>query len=612
MRLFYSSKGLTLTGLALLIFALSLFSSAQTTAALTDEAKEGVLSLMVYGPNKDLLARGAGFYISEGVVATAYHLVSQADMIEGINVKGKKIKADGILSVDRKLDVALLRLKGKPKIMPFGNSDELASGKKILSIGPNEAGEIIVSDGTVRAMLKLSATENFADATLAVPDAFNGAPVLNEAGQIVGLVLVLEKRGRFIIPANAWRNLPQPAKPTEFKAWTKEDYMGLLDGSLLAGRLFAAADDLGGAQKYLEKAVQTNPAQVDTQALLASVYVKQRDYQAAVNAYKKLAELDPQRADAYFGMGDVLYRTKQLKDAAAALEKGLSLNPQNTEALFNLGSSYEELKDFAKAAEAYQKYVALNPQGVANGYLRLGLCRQELNQMPEAVQALEEAVKAQPQDLRTQEYLAQAYYRAKQLDKAEEAYLKLAQLSPESAKFYYSTIVRMYDEAQNYDKAIEASKRMIDLNPKDDMAVYNLGIMYFRLKRFDEAIDAFKQTLAIKPDNEYAWFNIGSSYTNQKKFKESVEPYKKYLELVPESDSGWLSLGVSYMQMKNHEAALEPMRKAVELKPDNGVALYNLAIIYLNLKDDFTARETYKKLVQVDPTLAEKLKKLLR
>ena len=611
MRSFHFNKGLALAGLALLISALFTFSFAQTTAAAPDKAKESVLSLMVYGPNKDLVAKGAGFYIADGIVATAYHLVSQADIVEGINIKGKKYKADGILAVDRKMDIVLLKLKGKP-FLPFGNSDDLAEGKKILAVGPNEAGEIIVADGTVRAILKLSDTEKAADATLAVPELFNGAPILNEAGQVVGLCLVLEKRGRFIVPSNQWKNLPQPAKPTEFKSWTKEDYFGLLEGALFAGRMFAAADDLGGAQKYLEKAIKANPSMVETQALLAAVYVKQRDYQSAVNAFKKVTELDPQRAEAYFGMGDVLYKTRQLKDAAAALEKGVSLDDQNAEALFILGSSYEEMKEFAKAADTYQKFVALKPRNAAAGYLHLGLCRQELNQMPEAVQALEEAVKVQPQDIKMQEYLAQAYYKAKQLDKAEEVYVRMSQMSPEGAKYYLSNVLRMYDEAGNYEKAIDASKKLIDLNPKDEMAVYNLGLMYFRLKRFDEAIDAFTKTLALKPDNEYAWFNIGSSYTNQKKFKESIEPYKKYLALVPDSDSGWLALGISYMQMKNHEAALEPLKKCVELKPSNPYGLYNLAVVYLNLRDDFTARETYKKLVQVDPGLAEKLKKILR
>jgi superkiller protein 3 len=253
------------------------------------------------------------------------------------------------------------------------------------------------------------------------------------------------------------------------------------------------------------------------------------------------------------------------------------------------------------------------------GYLQLGLARMKLEQYDAAVSAFLEAKKDKPEELKVNVSLADAYLKAGQLDKAEETLNYLAEINPDEAKYYYGQAIRMYDTAGNYEAALEPAKKIVALNPQDEMSVYNLGLMYFKQKKYDEAVDTFKQCLAIKPDYAYAWFQIGSAYFNQKKYSEAVEPYRRYAELTPDDHYGWLSLGITYMNIgvsrksaKEFEAALEPMRKAVELKPDNASALFNLGIIYINLKDYLSARDILKRLQGMDATLAERLRKNIR
>ena len=589
-----------------------LFSQTEDATKLFEQNKEGVLSLYVYGGNKELIAKGVGFGLGEDAIITSYHLVSMAEQVEASNVKGKKMKVEGIISVDRNLDVALLKVKGKMTALPLGNSDEVQEAARIFALGANEAGDIIISEGTVRNILKLSGTQSAIVSSLSIPEGFNGGPLLNLNGQAVGLTLMLEKTARIGIPANSWKNLPKMGKITAFKDWTKEDYFASFEGAFLAGRIFCLIDDLGNAKKYLERVVKLNPPTLEAYALLASVYSKQRDYASAVSAFNKVIKLDPARAEAYFGLGEIYFRMQRWSDAIAALEKGVSLNSANKEALFTIGNAYEELRDFAKAADAYEKYLNSKPVSTWTGYLRLGLSRMELGQYDQAVAALEEALKAQPRDINVNYRLAQAYEKAGQLDKAEAAYKSLAGLNPDEAATYYGRIVIMYDAASKYDNAIEASKKVIEFNPKSEIAVYNLGIMYLKLDRCDEAIATFKQALTIRPDYDYAYYNIGICYSKQKKWRESIDGFKNFVALVPDNADAWLNIGVGYMQLKDFDSALEPLKKCVELRPDYGVALYNLAIVYLNLKDNYSARDVYKTLVTVDPALAERLKKFLR
>jgi tetratricopeptide (TPR) repeat protein len=596
----------------LLISGLSLFSQTDDAARILEQSKDGVVSLFVYGGNKELIGKGVAFGLSEDALITSYHLVSQAAEVESVSAKNKKGKIDGIVAANKNIDAVILKSKNKVAPLPLGNSDELTSGARVFAIGANESGDIVISEGTIRNLHKLPEGLTLMETSLSISEGFNGGPILNANGQAIGLLLVLDRASRIGIGSNSWKDISRAGKLTVFKDWPKEDYLAGPEGAFLAGQIAYLIDDISSAGRYLEKVVKANPSLVEPQAMLASVYSKQRNYSAAVAAFQKVIELDPKRTAAHLELGEIYYRMQKWPDSIATLEQAVALDGTNKQALFTIGNAYDEEKDFAKAAEAYERFLKLNPENAWMGNLKLGEDRLALGQFDQAVAALEQAAQAQPKDIKVNYTLAQAYQKAGQLEKAEATYKNLADLNATDATTYYSQIVKMYDEAGRNENAIEAAKKVIELSPKSEIAVFNLGIMYQKLKRYDEAIATFKQALQVKSDYDAAYYNIGLCYSFLKNYKESINAFKNYVALVPDSADAWLNIGVGYMQLKQFDPALEPLKKAVELRPDYGAALYNLAITYLNLKDNFSARDVYKSLVNVDPDLAERLRKFLR
>lgn len=596
----------------LLFLSFGLFSQEMDSSSVMEASKEGIVSFVTYGEDKVVISRATGIVIGQDVMITAYHTVSAIASAEGRNYEGKKVKIKGILDVDRNFDIATVKIKGKLKPLIIGKSEELAAGKKVIALGGNESGDVIFSEGEIRDFLNLSATERVISTSLAVPETFCGGPLLDMNGKVMGMIIFLDRGSKFILPSNTLIKLSKQGKETEFKNWKYEDYFSTLEGASLAGRVFALMDETGKAQRFLEKVTELNPTDVEAHALLSSVYTKERNYEAAISSFKKVIELDNTRDSAYYGLGIVYLRTRNYKEAISALEKAVELNLGNKEAYSYIGNAYEELKDFAKAAEAYEKYVVSSPEDPWMGYLRLGLCRMELQEYEKASEAFLKALEEKPQDIKTNYNLAQAYQNAGHYQEAEKIYKRLAELNPEDAPVYYRTILMMYDQAGLQDQAIEAARKLIQLNPKSEINIYNLGIMYMKLERYDEAIQTFQDVLAVNPNYESSYYMIGFCYSKQKRYQESVEAFKKFVEIVPDNADGWFNIGVGYMLQKKFSAALEPLQKAVELRPDNASAHYNLAITYLNLKDNYSAREVYNVLLTIDPDLAEKLKKLLR
>jgi tetratricopeptide (TPR) repeat protein len=604
-------KVIFLSFFLILLSANILFSQTDEALKILENNRPSIISLTAYGEHKQIGGEGTGFVFEDGVIATSYLLVSQAISVEGKNFQGKKVKIESILAVDKSSLIALLKTKGKEPALTFGNSDDLKRDDKVFIIGTNEAGEIEVSDGTITNIQELVPGRKIIDTSISLSEKYNGGPVLNKNGQVLGITIVLERGLKAIIPSNLVKTLPKKTE-IKFKNWQHEDYLSTPEGAFLAGKIAYFVDETGKAEKYLGKVIKDNPGNIDAQFLLASVFTRQRNYEAAISAYKKVIELDANRDDAYYGLGLVYINMRRFPEAIPTLEKAVQLNLDHKDAYLYLGNAYEELKDFAKAAEFYQKYVSLKPERPGQAFARLGLCKFEIGDFGAAVTAFQEALKENPQDTLINNRLAQALQKSGQYEKAEEVYKLLAQLSPEYAANYYRTILKMYDDARMNEKAIEIAKQIVEMNPGDPDSLFNLGLMYTKQKKYNEAIETYKKIIEIRPNSEFAYANLGQIYIELDQWNKVIDIFAKYVDLVPDNADAWHTIGVSYMKLKKFGLALDPLLKAIELRPDFGVAYFNLAITYLNLKDNASAREVYRKLLKIDPSRAADLKKYIR
>lgn len=588
-----------------------LFSQSEDAQKLLENNIEGIVVLMAVGEENTIVGEGMAFVVERGVIATSYQLVSKAVNVTGKNSKGKEVKIEGILAVDKNSNIALLSMKGKAPAFTIGSSEELEIGKKIFAIGCTEAEEIIISEGEVKEVFDLAADRKVIQTSLDVPRYFNGAPLLGENGQVLGMVIFFDRRVRIVVPSNILNTIQKQAL-TKWKDWQSEDYLETPEGSLFAGKVASLLDEPGSAQLYLEKARQTRPNDIEIHSLLASSYSTMRNFEMAISSYKKVIELDGTRDDAYYGLGMTYIKMLRSNDALPLLEKAVELNPDYKEAYFYIGNAHQDIKNFDKAAVAYEKFLESQPENAWETYYKLGVCRIQLEQFDQAIAAFQEAYKEKPQDQRIIYDLAQAYENAKQYDKAEEFYLKISELTPEDPIGAYRAVLMMYDKAKMTDKSIEIAKKISEMDSNNYESFYNLGFMYQSAKRYNEAIEAYKKAIELNPGYEYSYSSIGYIYYQLGNYKQSIVYYKRLVEIIPDNADYWYTIGVDYMQLKDFNSALQPLRKAVELRPDHAYALFNLGVTYLNLHDNLSARDVHKKLRAIDPGLAKKLEQHLR
>lgn len=86
-----------------------------------------------------------------------------------------------------------------------------------------------------------------------------------------------------------------------------------------------------------------------------------------------------------------------------------------------------------------------------------------------------------------------------------------------------------------FEKAIEAYKKAVKDDPRNDSAFYNMGRAYAKLMKDEEAEDAFKKAVALKPDDPEYQMELGAIRIKLAKYAEAIAPLKKSLELDPEN-----------------------------------------------------------------------------
>ena len=85
-----------------------------------------------------------------------------------------------------------------------------------------------------------------------------------------------------------------------------------------------------------------------------------------------------------------------------------------------------------------------------------------------------------------------------------------------------------------YEKSIKYFKRIIEIDPNNYRAHYNIGIACFELKNFEEALNSYNNAISIKPDYKHGYYNIGLLHEETENLEEAIEAYEKALKIDPD------------------------------------------------------------------------------
>ena len=181
---------------ALLVVALAagvfLLREDSEQSMLPAQAAENVLYLEVYNDSDECIGSGSGFLVEDRTtLVTNYHVVENACYLLVITQDNQVgAVADAVLAYDVDMDLAVLRCDREVEVQPLvlGNSETVKQGDKIYAAGYPLGIANTLSDGIVSSMYVDKFGVEMLQITAPISHGSSGGALLNENGQVVGVV----------------------------------------------------------------------------------------------------------------------------------------------------------------------------------------------------------------------------------------------------------------------------------------------------------------------------------------------------------------------------------------------------------------------------------------
>jgi len=205
-----------------------------------------------------------------------------------------------------------------------------------------------------------------------------------------------------------------------------------------------------------------------------------------------------------------------------------------------------------------------------------------LDQPEEAIVLLQEALHLFEGAERTELLfeLADVYDDHEAFDKVFECLQLILEEEPSNEEALYK-ICFWTDFTGRNEESIRLHEAIINEQPYNALAWFNLAAAYQGLKLYEKAIDAYQYAIVIDEKFDYAYRNMGDAYLRLRKYREAIEALEKVLELSRPEDVIYEAIGHCYHRMKNYAQARFHYKKAVHLNPDDSRLYQKIASTYM-------------------------------
>jgi len=176
---------------------------------------------------------------------------------------------------------------------------------------------------------------------------------------------------------------------------------------------------------------------------------------------------------AYLLRGRLAFNVGRFDEAAANFAAAVRAAPTSVRALTNLGSAIGMLGDTEGAILRFREALKLDPNSFVVHYNLGELCLGSGRHL-EAVHYLEQAVKARPDDVRSQVLLARAYQQTGKPERALSVYDTALELAPGSEEAFLGKAV-VLAQLQRYPEAITTLEEALQELPQQGRLVHALA-----------------------------------------------------------------------------------------------------------------------------------------
>jgi len=537
-----------------LCFSFATMAIAQPSAV--KKAANATFTLTTFDTKGSILSTTNGVFVStDGVCVSTWKPFAGAAKAVVIDNNGQKYDVETMLGANEIYDVAKFKVNAKTAAAPFASSATTNSTAWVVI--PAKAGEPIKA--SINKVEKFMDKYNYCVLTTSAPEKNNGAPLLNEQGQIVG---IYNSNGNLQSATDArYANdfvlvgLSQN-DPTLLQSGIRIGLPQQSDEAIIA--LMLSSNKIESLRTAtINDFLQKFPALNNGYTALASLLFSKGNIAEADKVLQQAISKVKEKNEAHYNYGRMIYQGATMASLAdKAKAQGWTLDKAMSEAneAYKIKPEpiYKHLQaqiTYAKGdfQKAYQEFEALTKTPMKNPelYLEMALCQENLKGNDDAILALLnqsiELCDTPYMDTSSPYFLARANqlekmgkYRDAMKDLYLYEYLNQGTLE---ADFYYMR-EQIEIKGKLWQQALQDILIASKLNPAEPIYCAEASNLLLRLNKFEEAILAAKQAIALKDDYAEAYLVLGIAQCKNNQKAEGIANIEKAKSLGnPQADT---------------------------------------------------------------------------
>src|SRR5258706_321582 len=351
------------------------------------------------------------------------------------------------------------------------------------------------------------------------------------------------------------------ARAGNFAAAETEYNAILAEGYRAVGRVYAAQQKHRQAIAALESAALYQPTS-ETLSDLAIAYFDAGLFDKALEPLHKAIALNPQNPVAHAMLGKTYFALREYEKAAAELKLALDFGSNDFDISFTLAIAYLQQRQFSEARQIFDwmlQHLGDRPEL----HVVIGRAFRVAGRLPEAIDEFKKAIALNPSLARVHDNLALAYLMnegASRLPDAEREFkTELASNPDEYFANYYLGIVYIFQ--RKWDLATAVLKNASRVQPDNPDPYFQLGQAYQELAQHDRAIEALRKSIALNPDLAHNKFQVttahyrlaqsllkvGQAEAGQKELRLASDLKAEAFKMAQTSGSGPSTMGTSQL-----------------------------------------------------------------
>ena len=376
------------------------------------------------------------------------------------------------------------------------------------------------------------------------------------------------------------------------------------------------------ATKYLDRV----PSHLEVREYLARAYYKDKKYNNAIKQCLIILKKTPNNTDIRQLLGDCYIKKQYLGKAIKEYESVFDTKNNDKDVIRTLAELYRKTEQLYSAIAVYNVLASLVEENteIADVQLILAELNEEARDYPAAFEAYKTRLGIYPTDTQTNQKLTELYIKLKNQPKAIETLLFMLSFvtEPKVLLWVYETLINLYVETEEYEKAIEYSNKLLDVQGSDKFKVRNdIARFNLKLENYDAGIAILEELVMMTQNGYDITVELANAYISRKEYQKALDKYMALLDKATPKEAKdvrllicnlYITWAADMTEQGKYDESFVLLNNANEYNTLNPEIYYQKAINNLAQRNYTNAVELLNRALEFDKTKEHHTKYLIK